>query len=80
MSTFSSHPSFISLLSEKQAAGVLGLSIRTLQSWRLRGGGPMFVKAGRAVRYRTADLERWVEERRRESTSGTGSHEQRERS
>lgn len=49
------------LLTEAQAAQVLSLSIRTLQSWRVRGSGPLFVRAGRAVRYRRADIQRWVE-------------------
>lgn len=49
------------LLTEAQAAQVLSLSIRTLQSWRGRGSGPQFVRAGRAVRYRRSDIEEWVE-------------------
>lgn len=46
-----------------QAAKRLGLKKSTLDTWRCRGDGPPFVKMGRAVRYRTADLERWVESR-----------------
>jgi Helix-turn-helix domain len=49
------------LLNEVQAADFLDLSIRTLQAWRLRGSGPPFVKAGRAVRYRRRDLLDWIE-------------------
>lgn len=48
------------LLTEAQTAQVLSLSIRTLQSWRGRGSGPHFVRAGRAVRYRRSDIEHWV--------------------
>ena len=48
------------LLTEAQAADVLNLSVRTLQAWRLKGGGPLFVHAGRAVRYRRRDLFAWV--------------------
>lgn len=62
----------IYLLSETQTAELLGLSIRTLQSWRLRGGGPPFAKVGRAVRYRRSDLELWLEQRLRVSTSDPG--------
>jgi predicted DNA-binding transcriptional regulator AlpA len=48
------------LLTETQAAQVLSLSIRTLQSWRGKGSGPDFIRAGRAVRYRRSDIQDWV--------------------
>jgi hypothetical protein len=41
---------------EMQAAIFLGLSVRTLQAWRVRGGGPRYVKIGRAVRYQRREL------------------------
>lgn len=51
------------LLMEVQAADFLSLSVRTLQSWRLRGDGPPFVRAGgRAIRYRRRDLIAWINE------------------
>ena len=56
-------------ISEGEAAEALGLSHRTLQRWRVTGEGPTFVKLGRRVRYRPADLEAFVEESRRSSTS-----------
>jgi hypothetical protein len=49
------------LLVEVRAAELLGLSTRTLQAWRLKGEGPAFVRAGRAIRYRRRDLVSWVE-------------------
>jgi predicted DNA-binding transcriptional regulator AlpA len=61
------------LLTEKQTAERLALSVRTLQGWRVSGGGPPFVKmGGRCVRYRARDIERWLEERLRASTSDSG--------
>jgi excisionase family DNA binding protein len=60
------------LLNTKEAADALGLSERTLERWRVTGGGPRYVKVGRAVRYLLADLIEWVEERRRQSTSDDG--------
>ncbi|GHF32178.1 hypothetical protein GCM10017044_28900 [Kordiimonas sediminis] len=52
------------LLNERQAAAYLNQSIRTLQGWRLRGGGPRFVKiSGRSVRYRIEDINTWIEGR-----------------
>lgn len=61
------------LLTERQAADFLRCSPRTLQAWRVRGGAVPFVKLGsRCVRYRKADLERWVDGQRRSSTSDPG--------
>jgi hypothetical protein len=49
------------LLSEIQASDLLFLSVRTLQTWRSRGCGPAYVRAGRAVRYRRHDLLSWID-------------------
>lgn len=58
------------LLSEKEAARILGFSHRTLQAWRVQGGGPQFVRvSSRCVRYRREDLEAWITERLRISTA-----------
>ena len=42
---------------EAQVAERYELSQKTLQSWRIKGGGPVFVKMGKAVRYLASDLE-----------------------
>ena len=55
-------------LNSDEAADYLGLQRTTLEAWRCRGGGPRFVKLGRAVRYRQADLDEWIESRIRENT------------
>ena len=58
------------LLNETEAAQFIGFSIRALQGWRVKGGGPRFVKiSGRAVRYRRRDLIGWAEARLRSNTS-----------
>lgn len=44
-------------LKERQAAEVLGVSIRTLQAWRYKRTGPDYLKLGGAVRYEPAALE-----------------------
>lgn len=50
------------LIDEKEAASFLGYTVRALQNWRLRGGGPKFVKvSARSVRYRRRDLFAWIE-------------------
>ncbi len=62
------HPD--ALLFTAEAAYLLGLSPRTLEALRLRGGGPPFVAVTpKAVRYRPRDIEAWVAEHMRVSTS-----------
>jgi uncharacterized protein YjcR len=53
------------LLDPPTTARVLGVSPRTLEAWRARDGGPPYVRIGALVRYAQADLERWLEGRRR---------------
>lgn len=64
------HPS--ALLTEVQVGEVLNISIRTLQAWRLRGGGPRFAKLGSAVRYRNDALAAFIDECTISSTSDPG--------
>jgi predicted DNA-binding transcriptional regulator AlpA len=60
----------ISLIDERQAAKIVGYTVRALQNWRVRGGGPKFVKvSSRSVRYRRRDLIEWAESLLRSSTS-----------
>ncbi len=56
-------------LTTPEAAQYLRLSVATLNKWRVYGGGPPFVKLGRAVRYRLNDVEDFMSARRRSSTS-----------
>jgi len=58
-----------SLLNQKQAAHVLGLSVRTLERHRVAGTGPRWARLGRLVRYRQSDLTEWVDSNLRVSTS-----------
>lgn len=46
-----------------------GLSIATLEKLRVYGGGPAYLKLGKAVRYRVSDLENWMADRLVQSTS-----------
>jgi len=57
------------LLTTEQAAGFLNRPARTLEDWRYTGGGPPYVKMGRAVRYRASDLLEWVDDRVVQSTT-----------
>jgi predicted DNA-binding transcriptional regulator AlpA len=57
------------LLNETQVAKRLHCEVKTLQAWRCRGGGPMFVRIGRLIRYEPEAVQRWIESRRAASTS-----------
>lgn len=56
-------------LDTKKAAAYVDLSESTLNKKRVYGGGPKFLKLGRRVTYDTDDLDAWLDENRRASTS-----------
>lgn len=63
-----------SLLDEYAAGRYLGgdekpIAARTLQRWRFQGDGPAYVKIGRLVRYRIADLDEFIKRGARQATS-----------
>lgn len=60
------------VLDTRAAADFLGVSARTLEGFRVRGGGPRFVKIGGSVRYRIASLEEFLRQQERTSTSDPG--------
>ena len=50
-------------MTTKEAAEWLRLREDTLRAWRCQGRGPRWVRLGRtAIRYRVADVRRWMEE------------------
>lgn len=50
------------LLTEREVADRLNIAVKTVQNWRWKGEGPRAVKLGkRAVRYRRADVEAFIE-------------------
>ena len=57
---------------QQQAAEFLGVSPRTLEGWRQRGGGPVFHKLGSRVTYEESDLLVFKSAGRRTSTSDPG--------
>jgi predicted DNA-binding transcriptional regulator AlpA len=57
------------LLTEAQVSEILGRGVPTLQKDRVAGTGPRFVKIGRLVRYRPSDVQTWLAECTRRSTS-----------
>ena len=55
------------LVDEARLAAQLAVSRATLQSWRYGGKGPRYLKIGRLIRYRTADIDAYL----RAQTRGT---------
>ncbi|MEO0696853.1 MAG: helix-turn-helix domain-containing protein [Pseudomonadota bacterium] len=56
-------------LSNAQAAEYLGLKAATLNKWRVYGEGPPFIKVGRLIQYRKADLDDYLSSRLVRSTT-----------
>jgi predicted DNA-binding transcriptional regulator AlpA len=48
------------VLTEKYAAPYTGMSTAWLRQARIRGIGPAYIRVGRSIRYRVADLDAWV--------------------
>ena len=48
------------MMTERELAERTRISPRTWQQWRGAGGGPPYVKIGRAVRYRWSQVEAWI--------------------
>jgi predicted DNA-binding transcriptional regulator AlpA len=59
-----------SLLTPKQAARLLNLSVSWLAKRRLAGDGPPYAKLGGAVRYTEGSLQQWMKAQQRTSTNG----------
>jgi hypothetical protein len=58
------------VMTEAEAARSLRLSVRSLQRYRIVGGGPVYLRLGeRRIGYRRADLDAWINSRRVTSTS-----------
>ena len=61
------------LLTPEQAAEELGLSVKTLATWRSTGRHALpYIRVGARIRYRRADLDAWLASRQRTSTAAQG--------
>lgn len=70
-STSTETPATIGLMTDAQTATYLGLSPRTLVNWRARKKGPRpALRIGRAVYYRRADVDAWLEEQATKMAAG----------
>ena len=65
-------PNEVRRLNNAEAAEYVGVSENTLPKWRISGGGPRYHKISSRVVYDTRDLDEWLAERRRTSTSDIG--------
>jgi hypothetical protein len=57
------------LLTPKEAARLLRVSLSWLAKARMRGDGPPYIRIGRSIRYSGAVLTQWMKGRQRMSTS-----------
>ena len=57
------------MLRTPEAAEYCGSSPSTFEKLRLAGGGPRYIKIGRRVVYDPADLDAWLADKRKRSTS-----------
>lgn len=55
--------SMINLMTTTEVCDLLKISPQTLYAWRLRNEGPPAIKVGRHLRFREADVERWLNQR-----------------
>ncbi len=64
-----SAPVIMILLTPREAAHVLKVSVSWLAKARMSGDGPPFIKVGRSIRYSEIALHQWMKSRQRLSTS-----------
>jgi predicted DNA-binding transcriptional regulator AlpA len=57
------------LLNENQTAKLLGIRPQTAALWRVQKRGPAWVKMGRRIRYRRADIDTYIEDRKQEQSA-----------
>jgi excisionase family DNA binding protein len=52
-----------------QLAEYIQVDAETLRHWRYQGIGPKYAKVGQQVRYRRAEVDRWLAQQERASTA-----------
>ena len=63
------HLEFSAVLTAKEAATRMKVSLSWLAKARMRGDGPPYIQIGRSIRYAEAALLQWMKSRQRMSTS-----------
>jgi excisionase family DNA binding protein len=46
-----------------EVSNYLGVPLATVYGWRYRGTGPPGIRVGRHLRFRSSDVERWLDAR-----------------
>ena len=59
-----SRPEVVRMWTVQDVADFLGVPVRTLYEWRVKGYGPEGIKVGRHVRYFSEDVYAWVQSQR----------------
>jgi predicted DNA-binding transcriptional regulator AlpA len=60
------------LLTQEELAHMLGNKVSTLRDWRRDNEGPLFVRLGKGVYYRIADVQKWIDENVQLTKGGAG--------
>lgn len=59
----------IELMTQNEVAALFDVTVSLLANWRCQGKGPRYVKLGGRVKYRKADVEEFINNSVRQSTS-----------
>ena len=59
------------LITPEELAEAIGIPMKRLYTWRLKGVGPTYVKVGHNLRYRSSDIEDWLDANTSVSTDMT---------
>jgi predicted DNA-binding transcriptional regulator AlpA len=58
------------VMTQKELADMLKVSVEQLRLWRVRGFGPPMFRVGlQAIRYRRSEVERWITEQEQSAAS-----------
>lgn len=60
MASMSTKAQLEGLLSPNEVAAYLGVPVKTVYRWNTTGTGPTYVRVGKHVRYRLADVDKWL--------------------
>lgn len=52
------------MLTEREAAALLGIGVGTLRTWRFENRAPARYQYGRTIRYARSDVQRWQDDHR----------------
>ena len=61
-------------LNEREAAVMIGVSVKTLQRWRYSRSGPPYIKLKHLVRYPVEDLQSWLDRYKVSARNSNSTH------